>query len=341
MATGTGLRKYATQNLGMAFEEATAAFLTSRKLGQSGANKMVTSERTLDFYRFDVERFFSYMEKIGHKFYNQITVSNVNSYLEHLTKQDWSDATRKKVLRVLKALFFWVEKDGVCRQEKMKSFRDLLPKIGQAEGKLYIPTPEVLREFLTSIDTSTIWGLRDYVVTCVMIDCGPRIGEICNLNLDGILWNDARLFINKGKTGERLVPLNREVTLPQLKRWIKERERIAQCDALFVGRTGYRCLPNTFSQQYGRHRRRSGMDLSPEGVITCHTVRHFFCTYYLVNGGTLPGLQAITGHTSLSTLQIYMHIARQLTFVKEEHEKASPMKSFLTNTMVKRRLHRT
>jgi len=36
-----------------------------------------------------------------------------------------------------------------------------------------------------------------------------------------------------------------------------------------------------------------------------------------------------------------MHIARQLTFVKEEHEKASPMKSFLTNTMVKRRLHRT
>lgn len=330
--------KYATKNLGMSFDEASAAFIRSRRLGQSGATKMTTSERTIEFYRYDVDRFFAFMQRKhpDYGFYNQLQEDDVLGFIKHLSEQDWSDATRQKVLRILKAFFYWIERDSACQRERMKSFRQLLPPIGQTEARLYVPTPAVMEQFLRTIDTSTIWGLRDYVVLCVLIDCGPRIGEICNLNQDCIMWDDARLFINKGKTGQRIVPLNADITIPQLKKWVRERESHAKCEALFIGRTGYRCRPNTFSQEFSKHRNATGVGVSPEGNLSAHTVRHYFCTYYLVNGGTLPGLQSITGHNNLSTLQVYMHMARQLTFVKDEHAMASPMKSLMEGTKKRR-----
>jgi hypothetical protein len=78
--------KYATTNMGMAFDEATVAFLNSRRLGTSGANKMTTSKRTLDFYKYDIERFFTHQRtKHPHyKFYNQITERDVVSYLQQI-----------------------------------------------------------------------------------------------------------------------------------------------------------------------------------------------------------------------------------------------------------------
>jgi integrase/recombinase XerD len=333
--------KYATKNLGMGFDESVSAFIISRKLGQSGANKMMTSKDSIKFYTYELEHFFAQIKQVHPEYtlYNQVTEKDILRFLQYTTERDWSVPTRQKVLRALRAFFNWIERDAECRREGMQSFRQMLPKIGHTEARLYIPSPEVMYSFLRAIKTDTIWGLRNYVTLCVMIDCGPRVGEMCNVNLDCVMWDEARLFINKGKTGERLVPLNRDITIPQLRKWVRERERLAKCDALFIGKQGYRCTPSTFAQEFSRHRKRTGIGISPEGSLTAHTARHYFCTHYLVNGGTLPSLQAITGHTSLTTLQVYMHIARQLTFVKDEHAKASPMKSLADGTR-QRRAHR-
>ncbi len=71
--------------------------------------------------------------------------------------------------------------------------------------------------------------------------------------------------------------------------------------------------------------------MSDEGVLTPHVVRHYFCTHYLINGGSLSTLKAITGHTSLETLQIYLHMAEQFSFVAKEHSEASPLQSLNKN----------
>jgi site-specific recombinase XerD len=53
---------------------------------------------------------------------------------------------------------------------------------------------------------------------------------------------------------------------------------------------------------------------------------------YLVNGGTLHNLQRITGHKNLDTLMIYVNLANQMTTVRAEHEKVSPVKFMSTKT---------
>ena len=60
--------------------------------------------------------------------------------------------------------------------------------------------------------------------------------------------------------------------------------------------------PNTFLQSFAENLKRTGLNkILGEDTISCHTVRHYFCTMYLVNGGTLHGLQRITGHKNIET----------------------------------------
>lgn len=323
-----------TTNVGMSFDEAVDAFIRSRKLGNGGANKP-NGQRTMYEYRYDLERFFSHFKTKTH--YNHITEKDVLLFLDDWQSREIAVASKTKLLRSMRAFFRWVGKDNECRTYNMKPWNEVLPKIGKAQGRPYIPTPEVMSEFLNAFDTSLIWGLRDYVVTCILIDCGPRIGEICNLTTDSILWDQNRILLN-GKTGPRVVPVSSEITLPNLRRWLREREGRTKSNSLFITKFGGTCRPSTFDQSFYDARAKSGVGNSEEGTLTPHTIRHYFCTHYLVNGGTLSGLKAITGHMSLETLQIYLHMAEQISFVAKEHAEASPLQSLGHRAVKKRRM---
>lgn len=325
---------YQTLKLGMTFEETIEAFLQSRRLGNGGANKP-NAERTIYEYRYDLETFFRFFEKREH--YTKLAQSDITAFLVHHQGREIADASKKKMLRSLRAFFNWVEKDSECQEMKLKSWAHLLPKIGQSQGRLYIPTPEVMSKFLHAFDTSTIWGLRDFTVTSMLIDCGPRIGEVCNLDISSLLFDQNQMILN-GKTGQRVVPLSADITIPHLRKWLRERKRFAKCEALFTTKFGGRCTPNTFDQAFADNRKISGVGVSEEGTLTPHTVRHYFCTHYLVNGGSLPMLQSITGHTNLMTLQIYLHMSLQFASVKKEHMSASPLRSMATAGVKKRKM---
>jgi site-specific recombinase XerD len=319
-------------DLGMSFDESIAGFLRSRKLGNGGANKP-NGERTICEYRYDLTRFFQHFKSKTH--YNQLVETDILDFLDDWQSRELADASKNKLLRSLRAFFKWVGKDSECSTCSMRPWNSALPKIGNTQGRLYIPTPEVMNKFLNAFDTSVIWGLRDFVVTCILIDCGPRIGEICNLTTDSILWEQNRLLVT-GKTGSRVIPINPDITVPNLRRWLRAREGRTKTNSLFITKFGDQCRPNTFDQSFYDARAKSGVGKSEEGTLTPHTIRHYFCTHYLVNGGSLSGLKAITGHMSLETLQIYLHMAEQLSFVAKEHAQASPLLT-LGKKAVKRR----
>jgi integrase/recombinase XerD len=313
---------------GMEWEEALTLFLRSRRLGTCGAYRQVR-ERTIKEYKWDLGKFFDYM-KTKKKFthYNQMQRRDVLDFVDWLNKKEWAQASKNKYLKSLKAFFNWVKKEPDCVENKMMDFVVDIPKIPKNPPRLYVPAPDVMYQFLKSFDQKVRWGLRDYVVLSLMLDCGARIGEICFLKESHIKFDAAMILIpQEGKTGERLVPVDRETTIPALKRWIRERERFAKCDYLFLNKFGGQCKPHTFDQSFKYQRRRTELGLSEHGNLCPHSVRHFFCTYYLVNGGSLHNLQRITGHKTLETLMIYVHLANQINSVAEEHSRVSPLKN--------------
>jgi integrase/recombinase XerD len=111
-----------------------------------------------------------------------------------------------------------------------------------------------------------------------------------------------------------------------------------ECKKLFITRFGGACTPDTFRQAFTDNLKRTGLDkILGDNTISCHTVRHYFCTLYLANGGTLHNLQKITGHRNLNTLMIYVHMAQQMTSVAEEASRVSPLKSLLEGKQLRKR----
>lgn len=320
---------------GMDWDEAYALFLRSRRLGVYGAQHPVR-EATIAGYNNAIGVIFIRFMRDGkkHTHYNQMTENDVLTYLEwglkRVEKKEVTPVTWHSYLRLLRAFFTWVEKDPACVEACMKSFNSVIGKIPPNTARTWIATPETMRAFLNGFDQSVRWGLRDYVLTSLILDCGARVGELCHLRLTHLhIDGDSPqiLIPMEGKTGSRIVPVDKDVTVPLLRRWMRDRERYAKNDYVFVNKWGGRLTPNAVRQSYEENRKRLGIDDNPHEHLTVHTVRHFFCTHYLVNGGTLHNLQRITGHKTLQTLMIYVHLANQLNSVAEEHGRVSPLKN--------------
>jgi len=322
----------------MAWDEAEVAFLRSRRLGIYGA-KTAVKERTVQEYQWDLHFFFDFMKARQFKNYNQMTDKDVLAYIEHVQNQEaWSKATKRKYMISLKAFFRWVDLDPDCAAAQMKSYFKLMPRIGKEIRRTFIPTPEQMKVFAEGFDRNNVWGLRDYTALAFMLDTGARAGEVRNLEEDDFKW-DVSLVQLDSKTGERLVPFSVDTVGTLISNWIRVREHYAHPDSkkVFISRFGGGCVPDMFRQSFADNMKRTKLDkVLGRDSITPHTVRHYFCTHYLVNGGTLHNLQRITGHKSVETLMIYVHMARQISTVKEEAARVSPLKSLLAAESKKR-----
>jgi len=317
---------------GMTWDEAMAAFLRSRRLGIDGASKAV-KPMTIVAYEWDLNVFFDFVKERGLTTYNQLTEDIVRDYIEYLQspergKGGWSAASQRKYLISLKAFFHWVELDQACNSMGMVSFFKSLPRIGKEIRREFIPSQEQMERFRKGFDQDVIWGLRDWTVTTLMLDTGARVGEVCNLEEEDINWDNALVNLD-GKSGKRWVPFDLDSTGRALRHWLAIRTKYAheKCKKVFVSRYGGNCSPNTFAQAFSDNLKRTGLDKElGDNTISCHTVRHYFCTMYLVHGGTLHNLQRITGHKTMDTLMLYVNLAQQMSTVREEHSRVSPLK---------------
>jgi len=182
------------------------------------------------------------------------------------------------------------------------------PKLGRALPKSL--TEGEVEALLAAPDTASSLGMRDRAMLEVLYASGLRVTELVNLTLAQVnLQQGLVKVIGKGNK-ERLVPLGEEA-LSWLERYIREARGIMlgmiQCDVLFPSRRGSAMSRQAFWQLIKRYALLAGISkpLSP------HTLRHAFATHLLNHGADLRVVQLLLGHSSLSTTQIYTHVARE------------------------------
>ena len=312
----------------MLLEEVVRLFLHSRKRGVGGA-KRPARPQTLRAYEYGLEHFAGFMQEQGVVNYTQMSKAHMVSFLDWMDARKgrmgnpWSAATKLQILRTLRALFFWLEKDEDCQAEGMKSFRSSLPTIGKTPGRTYIPTMKELTTFRNAFDTKTRVGYRNFVAFSLMLGCGLRIGELSYLTVDHLKLEEKRLVVpEEGKTGTRNAPLTADMART-LKGWLRFRAKFAKSPYVFVNRSGGQCRPTAFAHAFRKLRAKHNLP-----KITPHTNRHAFCTYYLLNGGSMAKLKLITGHKSYEMLENYLHLAEVGgKEMQEENERVNPLRN--------------
>lgn len=168
---------------------------------------------------------------------------------------------------------------------------------------------EETNTFLSTPDIRTPEGLRNRAILEIMYSSALRRGEIVNLDIQDVDLEEKRVFVRQGKgRKDRVVPMT-AVAVEWLKRYVDESRPLLEKDSseksFFITRFGRRFSKSMFYVMMSNCRKAAKI----EKRLTPHSMRHTCATHLVQNGADLRHVQEILGHSSISTTQIYAHVA--------------------------------
>jgi len=269
---------------------------------------------TLSSYRFDLRRHAAWLQREGISMID-VEAGHVARYLNTLTGK--RPRTQARALSALRRFYRYLNREGALAHDP--TVEADFPKIGR-------DLPKVLSErdveaLLAAPDTSTPLGLRDRAMLETLYATGVRVSELVHLRISQVDRVAGLIrVIGKGNK-ERLIPLGEEA-VSWLNRYMAGSRPVlappSLTDTLFPSNRGVAMTRQAFWYLIRRYARLASLSTA----LSPHTLRHAFATHLLNHGADLRAVQLLLGHASLSTTQIYTHVAQAR--LKELHARHHP-----------------
>lgn len=170
----------------------------------------------------------------------------------------------------------------------------------------------ILKE-ISSSKQQPKYKYRDYAIVTIFLNCGLRLSELSNLNVNDVK-NEYIRVIGKGRK-QREIYLN-NACQEAITQYLKYRPD-SESDALFLSMRNLRMNNRSIQHMVEKHIKNAGLDTNK---YTVHKLRHTAATLmYQYGSADIRSLQEILGHESVSTTQIYTHVSSNA--LKETVEK--------------------
>lgn len=272
------------------------------------------SEHTLAAYGRDLRQWDSFLVVQSPRRLLSAEGEDAETFLALRQQAGYHPRSSARLLSALRRFYRWAQLSNLIDYDPLAEVA--LPRIRPG-------LPETLDEdeverLLAAPDTETLIGMRDRTMLEVLYASGLRVSELVSLRTDSISVRQGIVrVIGKGDK-ERLVPLGEEA-LDWIERYLKEARPGLVTDItaapLFPGRSNGFMTRQTFWHRIKHYAQVACIDkpLSP------HTLRHAFATHLLDHGAHLRVVQALLGHSDLSTTQIYTHVAQQRLEALHQH----------------------
>ena len=263
------------------------------------------SPRTIESYRRDLLQFTSWLDEqsIG---LSEVERATLRNYLGSRRDQGLSARSAARALSALRGFFRFLVNTQVQTIDPTANLRS--PSLWQTVP--HVLTTDEIDTLLASPDTSTTLGLRDRAMLETLYATGLRVSELVGLTTERVRLDPGYVrVIGKGRK-ERLVPLGESAIS-----WIDDylsaapvpssiKQRLSE---LFLNHRGGPSPARGFWKILRGHALRAEIS-SP---LSPHIVRHSFATHLVENGADLRAVQMMLGHASLTTTEIYTHVARE------------------------------
>ena len=168
-------------------------------------------------------------------------------------------------------------------------------------------SPEEVDQLEAGIDLSKWEGQRNKAIIEVLFSCGLRVSELVNLKLSNLYLQEEFVRVVGKGSKERLVPISQKA-IKELRYWFEDRNLMTikpgEEDYVFLNRRGGHLTRTMILIMIKQQAEMAGI----QKTISPHTLRHSFATALLEGGADLRIIQALLGHESIGTTEIYTHI---------------------------------
>ncbi len=305
------------------------------------------SEHTVKRDTSTLLRFISFCEERGLQSPHEVTRMFLERYQKYLSRYLTS---KGKELSVRAQLSYILSVRGYFRflsKQRIMMYNpaaDLdLPRLGKRLPR-HVLTEEEAERVLAQTEIACPIGLRDRAMLEVLYSTGIRRLEIVNLKLVDIDLEGRTVFIFEGKgKKDRMIPIGARAVLWVKKYLAEARPRLAiskvqdknqyrdQCNDseqdsgfVFLTNAGEYLSANYLTELVQKYVEKSGIGKSG----SCHLFRHTMATLMLDGGADIRYVQAMLGHSQLSTTEIYTHVS--IRKLKEVHDRTHPAKTYRT-----------
>lgn len=280
------------------------------------------SRATIANYRFYLERFCSLTKVTKPDAITPRVVQEYRLLLNRFTDErgrHLSKATQNYHLIALRSFLKFLAKEDTPSLAAEKVELPRLPErqVDFLEG----PDLEALLAAPMNADNADILRKRDKAILEVLFSTGLRVSELVSLKRSQVSLKKDELTVRGKGAKLRLVFLS-----PEARSWIGEYEKLRMDNAPFlfvrhdragkqrITEEGKALSPRSVQRLLSRYAKLAGITKH----VTPHTLRHSYATDLLMNGADVRSVQALLGHASITTTQIYTHITnRQL---REVHQ---------------------
>jgi integrase/recombinase XerD len=167
---------------------------------------------------------------------------------------------------------------------------------------------DTVTALLTSIDTKSAMGLRDYAMFLLIATYGLRASEVVAITLEDVQWRQGILRIHQRKTSSPLeLPLTNEFVCALVKH-LKRTPPPAPFRRVFLRMRAPIGLlkPTAVTEAFQALVRKSGLSIPYQGP---HCLRHSYAVHLLKNGTPLKTIGDILGHRTAESTSMYLRLA--------------------------------
>jgi integrase/recombinase XerD len=268
------------------------------------------ARHTLEGYAHDLKRLETFAAK-SDKSASELTRSDLRKWIATLSREGLAPSSIARAVSATRGFFRFLMLDGHIKTHPAE---DLATPQRFAYLPKFLTEDEINRLFAVP-DISTVDGMRDRAMIELMYAAGLRVSELISVKQADIDIHSGLVMCHGKGSKERRVPIGKSA-IHWLQQYAAVKAAYGNANSIYLFVHGGR--PLTRQQAWvmiKRYAQQAGLpNISP------HTLRHSFATHLIQHGADSRSVQALLGHSDISTTQIYTHITdRHLRAAYDRH----------------------
>ncbi len=261
------------------------------------------SNNTCVSYLNDNEQFLKFVEHYVLNGVQSIDADIIDSYILELYENKLAPKSILRKISSISSFLKYLHIEGIINENPINLIArprtpDMLPK--------YFTVSEI-EIFLNSFNIEDPCQFRDKTLFELMYSCGLRVSEATTLTVNSVFHSERLIKVLGKGDKERLVPVG-DNALILLREYINTaRAKLLnnkKSSSLFLNYRGESLTRKGIWKNLKKQCRMLNLNIN----YTVHTLRHSFATHLIQNGADIRGVQALMGHSSINSTEIYTHL---------------------------------